>query len=75
MNSDFVVEQSKFIAERAKKDAGGDLPASVKRCFELVLGRPPTPNETEACVDVAESDSLQSVCRALINSNEFAFLP
>ena len=75
MNSDFVVEQSKFIAERAKKDAGGNLPASVKRCFELVLGRPPTPNETEACVDVAKSDSLQSVCRALINSNEFAFLP
>ena len=71
MNSDFVVEQSGFIAERAKKEAGSDANAQVKRAFELLLGRLPEADELEACAGV----DLGIVCRSLINSNEFAFLP
>ncbi|MHC4876776.1 MAG: PSD1 and planctomycete cytochrome C domain-containing protein [Planctomycetota bacterium] len=75
MNSDFVVEQSKRIASRATKDAGGDESNSVDRCFELLLGRAPGGNEREACLALARENDLSLVCRALINSNEFAFLP
>jgi hypothetical protein len=75
MNSDFVMEQSEFIASRASKDAGGDPKAAISRCFELILGREPTVSEAVACEKIAASDSLHIVCRALINSNEFAFLP
>ena len=74
MNSPFVVEQSAFIAKRAETEAGQGTPA-VKRCFELLLGREPSPNELKASLAVAKQRGLQFVARALINSNEFAFIP
>ena len=75
MNSKFVIEQSKFIASRALTDSNGKTKSAVAKCFQLILGRQPTAPEAIACEQVAESDSLDIVCRALINSNEFAFLP
>ncbi len=75
MNSDFVVEQAKRIADRATKDAGGDEAKAVNRCFELLLGRAPDGQERKACLALARENGLSLVCRALINSNEFAFLP
>ncbi len=68
MNSDFVIEQAKIIAERAHAEAGD---GRVNRVFELLLGRSPDDDELAACGEV----DLQLVCRSLINSNEFAFLP
>jgi hypothetical protein len=75
LNSDFVVEQSAFIAERAQQEAGKEPAAAVRRVFELLLTRPPSADELSACVTVAQSSRLNIVCRTLINSNEFAFLP
>ena len=75
MNSDFVIEQSKRIASRARQDAGGDASQSVDRCFELLLGRAPDEQERKACLELAKESDLSLVCRALINSNEFAFIP
>lgn len=75
MNSDFVMEQSKLIAERAMSETDGELPAAVDRCFQLLLDRVPDDQERTACVALATTDDLSVVCRALINTNEFAFLP
>lgn len=76
MNSDFVVEQSEFIAQRAQSEVGKDhLDAVVKRCFLLLLNREPDADELAASLDVAKATGLPLVCRSLINSNEFAFLP
>ena len=74
MNSPFVVEQSAFIAQRAGQEGGKGAPA-VRRCFELLLGRQPEAAELEYCLAVAKSRGLNFVARALINSNEFAFIP
>jgi mono/diheme cytochrome c family protein len=71
MNSDFVIEQSSFVAERAKREAGEDRKAQIKRAFELLLTREPSEDELTACADI----DLALVCRSLINSNEYAFLP
>ena len=71
MNSSFVVEQSSLIAERARAEAGDDAAARVGRVFELLLAREPDADELRACLGV----ELPLVCRSLINSNEFAFLP
>jgi hypothetical protein len=62
MNSEFVVEQSEFIAQRAQ---------SVSQAFELLLTRAPTAEEVAAC----KGTRLALVVRSIINSNEFAFLP
>jgi len=75
MNSDFVLDQSKRIAKRAQDDAGRDESLAVDRCFELILGRVPSDQERQDCVALADETSLSLVCRALINSNEFAFIP
>jgi len=75
LNSNFVIEQSQRIAERASKDAGGVESKSIDRCFELLLGRSPSESEREACLTLSKEHDLSLVCRALINSNEFAFLP
>jgi hypothetical protein len=75
MNSDFVIDQSKRIAERATEDAGGDESRSIDRSFELLFGRAPEVGERQACLALARETDLSLVCRALINSNEFAFLP
>lgn len=75
MNSEFVLDQSRLIAERARQDTAGDEAESVDRCFELLLGRVPNEQERAECLALAKDNDLSLVCRALINSNEFAFLP
>lgn len=74
MNSDFVIQQSQLIADRAKQDSGSDIQA-VDRVFKLLLNRPPSEQERDTCMQVAQDIGLNMVCRALINSNEFVFLP
>ncbi|MEL7498074.1 MAG: PSD1 and planctomycete cytochrome C domain-containing protein [Planctomycetota bacterium] len=75
MNSKFVLEQSKMIADRSMKEANSNLPQAVERCFERLLGRKPNRDERDDCCELAKEFDLSLVCRALINSNEFAFLP
>ncbi|NND97258.1 MAG: DUF1553 domain-containing protein [Pirellulaceae bacterium] len=75
MNSDFVMEQSKLIAQRAKEQSGGDEGKAIDRCFQLLLCRAPDDQERKDCLTLARENDLSLVCRALINSNEFAFLP
>lgn len=71
MNSSFVIEQSKFVAERAIELGGENRDSQVGQLFTLLLNRQPTEEEAAACRDL----DLTLVARSLINSNEFAFLP
>ena len=54
MNSEFVLDQAKRIADRAAKDANGDQNKSVDRCFELLLGRKPSEQERADCLEIAK---------------------
>ncbi|MEM7478104.1 MAG: PSD1 and planctomycete cytochrome C domain-containing protein [Planctomycetota bacterium] len=75
MNSSFVMEQAQMIAKRVTNENDGGLGDAVDACFRLLLSRHPVAEEKESCVAFATSDGLPELCRALINSNEFAFLP
>ena len=76
MNSNFVVDQSKHIAEKATNDIGNkNTKQIVERCFELILTRKPSNSELNLATKIAEQQGLEIICRSLINSNEFAFLP
>ena len=75
MNSQFVIDQSQRIADRAREQAPDNVEDAVERCFLLLLGRTPKAEERQACLRLANNGELALVCRALINSNEFAFLP
>ncbi|MFG0334474.1 MAG: DUF1549 and DUF1553 domain-containing protein, partial [Maioricimonas sp. JB049] len=75
LNSDFAIDQAYRIAERARSDTGGDLEKATDRCFVLLLSRRAEEDELRACLELAREGDLALVCRALMNSNEFAFLP
>jgi mono/diheme cytochrome c family protein len=75
LNGQFTLEQSAALAQRITAEAGADLLKQITRAFQLTIARPPGEHELTACLAVAQSDGLETVCRALFNSNEFLFLP
>lgn len=76
LNSPFAREQAEFLAERAVRESPpSDVEAQIRRAFQLLLTREPDSEELALCKEVIEETSFAQVCRSLINSNEFAFLP
>ena len=73
LNSPFLVQQAGFFAVRARKEAGPVLGAQVERAFRLTFGRPPAVGERQAAVALAGVQGLPSLCRALLNANEFLY--
>jgi hypothetical protein len=60
-NNEFMLQQARHLAERAK---------TPERAFQLCFQRNPTPEE----LDAARSLDLFSVCRMLMNANEFIYV-
>ncbi|MBT6770640.1 MAG: hypothetical protein HOA81_16830, partial [Opitutales bacterium] len=58
-----------------KDSADDDLEAQIRRSFQLIFNRDPDDEELAASIEVVKESDLSLVCRSLINSNEFAFLP
>ncbi len=75
LNSSFVTEQAVFFAQRlnseAPKSAGEKVHAAFKRCF----GRKPTDAELADSTAFIEQVGLPQFCRAMLNANEFVFVP
>jgi hypothetical protein len=75
LNGPFSLEQSAALAKRIESEVGDQPGAQVTRAFERILGRPPMEEELKLCQATAKAEGLETVCRALFNSNEFLFLP
>ena len=73
-NSKFVIDQSQILAERLRSSAD-TLEEQIHLAYELTFSRQPTATELTACTQVATNHNLETVCRALFNSNEFLFIP
>jgi hypothetical protein len=73
LNSSDVVLASKALAQRLTVEAA-DAEGRVTLAFRLVLGRPPSATEREACRRFLEESPLDELCRALFNLNEFVYL-
>jgi hypothetical protein len=74
LNSAFVLEQAKLFEARLQQERPNDATAQVRHAFELAFQREPTDVELSASTAAAEQHGLVIFCRALLNSNEFAFL-
>ena len=74
LNNGFMVVQAREFAARVARDAGDDPAAQVARACAVALGRDPDPEEAAALVAVVKSHGLASVCRAILNLNEFVFV-
>jgi hypothetical protein len=74
MNGSFVLQQSEFLAERVRSDAGLDPASQAERSFRLAFGRAPTANERGAAAKLIGEHGLAALCRALFNANEFVYV-
>ena len=72
MNGELLHEEASYLAQRVKKEAGGDREAQVRRLFEIVLNRPPRGDELQTFAKF--NGSLDGICRVLLNSNEFVYV-
>jgi len=74
-NSRFMIDQSEIFAARLRKEAGSDPAAQVERAFQLAYNRTPRPGKRERCEETVAAHGLSTLCRAILNSNEFIFMP
>jgi mono/diheme cytochrome c family protein len=75
LNSNFVIHQARFFAERLKADVGPDPALQADRGFLVAFGRTPSPAERAATVALIRSHGAPAFCRALYNANEFIYVP
>lgn len=74
LNSQFMIEQSEFLAQRLIETAGPQPADEIRLAFELSFSRSPTPAELADALELVEAQGLEAFCRALLNANEFLFM-
>jgi hypothetical protein len=74
-NSGFVMQQADHFAKRLQREASGDIARQVQRAFALTVQRPPTPPEERLGQALVSEHGLPTLCRVLLNTIEFLFIP
>ena len=74
LNSRFVMQQADFLAERLKKEETQSA-ARISRAWALCFGRPPTASEIASAEKFVVATDWNQFARALLNANEFVFIP
>lgn len=74
MNNRFMIEQAGQFAARLRKEAGDGIDAQIKHGFSLAFGRPPVNEEVDAARRLVHEHGLESLCRMLLNANEFVYV-
>jgi len=72
-NNRFVLHHSRKMAERAQQSAD-TMPDQVKQIVLWTWLRAPTPAELKSMTKLADDHGLETVCRLVLNSNEFLFV-
>jgi hypothetical protein len=83
LNSQFMDRRAQVLAEKITEDVGEDHGQQVTQAFLHVLGRKPNAQERERSLvffegeETAEAASrrLSMLCHALMNLNEFMYIP
>ncbi|MCA8989767.1 MAG: DUF1553 domain-containing protein, partial [Planctomycetaceae bacterium] len=73
-NSQFVTQQADLLAKRLQQDSE-TMPEQIQRSWQLCFQRPPDKTELADSLAFIESEGLQQFTRALLNANEFVFIP
>ena len=75
LNSRFALEQAEAFAKRLQNECGDDPDHQVRMAYQLALGRVVDSDELRDASEVVRQHGADAFCRALLNSNEFLFLP
>jgi hypothetical protein len=73
-NSRFTLDVAEQFAQRVTREVGDNPRDQVQLAFRIALGRAPDDQEAERAAALIRTHPLTSLCRALINTNEFLFL-
>ena len=74
-NSLFTIEEAAAFANRIESEAGSDRRQQIECAYILAFGRSPDVEELADAMSIAAEHGLETLCRAIFNSNEFLFLP
>jgi len=75
-NSDFMQQQSAKLAARLEGDCGRSADCSLRRAYKLALARTPRTVELSMGKQFLRSGGkLADFCLALMNRNEFVYIP
>jgi hypothetical protein len=74
LNNQLMVRASEHFAEHVSM-TNRTILSQIALVYQLALGRPPTPRESAALAQYAEKYGMPNVCRLILNSNEFIFVP
>jgi hypothetical protein len=74
LNSGFVMNQAKALAERSAREAGDDARARILRIYELVYGRLPTDSEMAIGLEyvAASEEAWPRYTQTLLAASEFS---
>ena len=76
-NGEMVNENAKYMAARVAESASSNPEEQVRAAFRLALTRDPEPAELRDALDLMSKerkDGLTSLCKVLMNTNEFAYV-
>jgi hypothetical protein len=73
LNNRLILTMAKYMAIRVERQTS-DLPDQIDYAFRLALSRSPTEAERSDLIAHAKTHGLVSVCRILMNLNEFVFV-
>ncbi len=75
LNDPLIVRQAGLFAERLRKEVGDEPRRQVERAYQLALGRTPTPAELQLSLRFLAKRPLADFCHAVLNLNEFIYVP
>ncbi|NNE91830.1 MAG: DUF1553 domain-containing protein [Verrucomicrobiales bacterium] len=74
-NSEFVTRQSGHLATRLRAEAGeADAAQQIRLAFRLAVCREPTGEESKVMQEFLKEESLEELCRVMLNLNEFVYV-
>jgi hypothetical protein len=76
LNSDFMQEQSQALAGRLARDCGDDADCRIRRLYAVTVARQPTQPEVQLAKQfLAKAGQWADLCLAMLNRNEFVYVP
>jgi hypothetical protein len=74
LNHSFALRMADHFAERVADEVGDEAAAQIDRAVRIAWCREPTESERKSLVRFTKQHGLPSLCRVLLNSNEFLYV-
>ena len=74
LNSQFIMQQAGMFADRLNKEADSDSDR-IRLAWNLCFQRDPSELELRQSTEFIQSSGLRQFTRAMLNTNEFVFIP